>query len=185
MASTTTRPDPKPAGIAFGQDGTYPIKVKVTNDDGFSHSASTNVTVANVLPAVTTLTTDSPSENSVVTANVVVTDPGWLDTPTATIDWGDGSSSLSGVVEKVRPDATLTASPTHTYGDNGTFTLTVCPSDDDGAGSCSTASISITNANPTAAIDKSSATTSQRRGDVPRARRSGGALQRPLDRSGQ
>ena len=30
----------KPPNIAFGQDGTYPIKVKVTNDDGFSNSAS-------------------------------------------------------------------------------------------------------------------------------------------------
>jgi hypothetical protein len=155
----------KPADVAFGQDGTYPVKVKVTNADGFSSTASINVTVTNVLPTVTTLTTDSPSgsaktENSLVTASVVVTDPGWLDDPTATINWGDGAgaSSLSGTVEKVRPDATLTASPTHTYGDNGTFTLTICPSDE-AAGLCSTTSISITNVNPTAAINKASATT--------------------------
>jgi Fungalysin metallopeptidase (M36)/PKD domain/Fungalysin/Thermolysin Propeptide Motif len=148
-----------PAGVAFGQDGTYPVKVKVTNANGFSSVASIDVTVTNVLPTVTTLTTDSPKiENSLVTANVVVTDPGWLDTPTATIDWGDGASSLSGTVENVRPDATLTASSTHTYGDNGTFTLTICPSDE-AAGPCRATSISITNAIPTAAIDKSSATT--------------------------
>jgi hypothetical protein len=149
----------KPANVAYGQDGTYPIKVKVTNADGFSATASTNVTVTNVVPTVTTLTTDSPkAENTAVTASVVVTDPGWLDVPTATIDWGDGAGAvaLSGTVENVRPDATLTASPSHTYGDNGTFTLKVCPSDE-AAGPCSTTSISITNVDPTAAIDKSGA----------------------------
>lgn len=151
----------KPANVAFGQDGPYAVKVQVTNADGFSDTASTIVTVTNALPTVTTLTTDSPQvENRAVAASVVVTDPGWLDTPTATISWGDGAaaSPLSGTVENVRPDATLTASPTHTYGDNGTFTLTICPADE-AAGLCSTTSISITNENPTAAIDKSSATT--------------------------
>jgi hypothetical protein len=150
----------QPSGVAFGQDGTYPVKVKVTNANGFSNTASVNVTVTNVVPTVTTLTANDPDENGLVTASVVVTDPGWLDTPSATIDWGDGggASSLSGTVENNRPDATLTASPTHTYGDNGTFTLTVCPSDE-APGPCRSITISVGNVNPTAAIDKTSATT--------------------------
>jgi hypothetical protein len=149
----------QPANVAFGQDGTYPVKVKVTNANGFSSTASVDVTVTNVVPTVTTLTANDPDENGLVTASVVVTDPGWLDTPTATIDWGDGggASSLSGTVENNRPDATLTASPTHTYGDNGTFTLKVCPSDE-APGPCSSITITVSNVNPTAAIDKSSAT---------------------------
>src|SRR5262249_17302055 len=148
-----------------GQDGTYPVKVKVTNADGFSDTASINVTVTNVVPTVTTLTTDSPaaspkSENSLVTASVVVTDPGWLDTPTATIDWGDGAGPASPPARAKTngPDATPPASPTHTYGDNGTFTVEVCPSDE-AAGPCKSTSVKITNVDPTAAIDKTSATT--------------------------
>jgi len=99
---------------AVGQDGTYTIGLKVTNADGFSSTASTTVTVNNVTPTVTTLTTNSPqAENSAVNTTIVVTDPGWLDTPTATIDWGDGSgaSPLSGVLANGgSSSATLTAS---------------------------------------------------------------------------
>ena len=150
-----------PSFNLVGQDGVYPIKVKVTNADGFSNTASTTVTIANVLPTVTTLTTNSPkAENSAVTANVVVTDPGWLDTPTATIDWGDGTGTTALVGTLVNgspPSATLSATPSHTYGDNGTFTLTICPSDE-APGPCKTTSIVVTNVNPTAAIDKSGAT---------------------------
>jgi hypothetical protein len=149
-----------PSFSAVGQDGTYPIKVKVTNGDGFSSTASTTVTVNNVTPTVTTLSTNTPQpENSPVTATIVVTDPGWLDSPTATIDWGDGkgASPLSGVLANgVPPSATLTASPSHTYGDNGTFTLTICPSDE-APGACSNTTIVVTNVNPTATIDKTGA----------------------------
>jgi hypothetical protein len=145
---------------SVGQDGVYPVKVKVTNADGFSNTSSTTVTVNNVVPTVTTLSTNSPQhENSAVSATVVVTDPGWLDAPTATIDWGDGTGTTALVgtlVNGFPPDATLSASPAHTYGDNGTFTLTVCPSDE-AAGTCSSTTITVTNVNPTAAIDKSGA----------------------------
>ncbi len=151
-----------PSFTSVGQDGVYPIKVKVTNADGFSSTAATTVTVNNVVPTVTTLTNDGPkAENSAVTATVVVTDPGWLDAPTATIDWGDGSgpAALVGtLVNGLPPSATLSASPSHTYGDNGTFTLTICPFDE-AAGPCSTSLITVNNVNPTAVIDKSGATT--------------------------
>jgi Zn-dependent metalloprotease len=146
---------------SVGQDGTYTVGLKVTNADGFSSTASTSVTVNNVVPTVTTLTTSSPQpEDSAVSASIVVTDPGWLDTPTATINWGDGSgtTALAGVLAAGSPPAaTLTSSPTHTYGDNGSFTLTICPSDE-APGPCSTATIVVTNVRPTAAIDKSGAT---------------------------
>ena len=62
-----------------------------------------------------------------------IRDPGWLDALTATIDWGDGSAvqTLTGTLENDRPDATLTFSTSHTYGDNGTFAVKVCGADDD------------------------------------------------------
>ena len=120
-------------------------------------------------PTVTTLTTDSPkTENSVVTATVVVTDPGWLDTLTATIDWGDGAARARS------PARSRTSGPTrrsprhrpHTYGDNGTFTVTVCASDDDGAGSCR------------ADLDLGSRTSTRRRRSTRRPRRRSTAWRR-------
>ena len=62
------------------------------------------------------------SENTTVTVSGTVTDPGWLDTLSGTISWGDGSPAraLSGTSENERPDATFTFSASHIYGDNGT-----------------------------------------------------------------
>lgn len=151
----------QPVFDRVGQDGVYPVAVKVTNSDGIYATASTTVTVRNVPPAVTTLTSDGPKpENTPVTVSGVVSDPGWLDPLTATIDWGDGAGvqPLAGTLENVRPDATLTFSAPHTYGDNGTFTVTVCAADDDTSGNCRSIPVSVTNVDPTAGIDRSGAT---------------------------
>ena len=85
-----------------------------------------------------------------------IRDPGWLDSLSATIDWGDGSAvqTLTGTTEKLRPDATLTFSASHTYGDNGTYSVKVCAADDDTT-PCKTITVTVTNVNPTAVIDTS------------------------------
>lgn len=136
-----------------GQDGVYPIAVRVTNENGFFDTDSGSVTVTNVAPSVT-IASDAPKpENSAVTVDGVISDPGWLEALTATIDWGDGVQALVGVVENNRPDATLTYSASHTYGDNGTFTVTVCGIDDD-TSTCESIPVEVTNVNPTAVIDE-------------------------------
>jgi PKD domain len=138
-----------------GQDGVYTVRLKVTAD-GVSSVATTTVTVSNVAPVVT-LSSDAPvNENSAVTVSGVVSDPGWLDPLTATVDWEDATpvQPIAGVVENVRPDATLTFSVSHTYGDNGTFNAKICGQDDDTM-TCQTIALSVTNVNPTATIDQS------------------------------
>jgi PKD domain len=138
-----------------GQDGVYTVRLKVTAD-GVSSVATTTVTVSNVAPVVT-LSSDAPkNENSAVTVSGLVSDPGWLDPLTATVDWGDATpvQPITGVIENVRPDATLTFSVSHTYGDNGTFSAKVCGKDDDTT-TCQTVALSVTNVNPTATIDQS------------------------------
>jgi hypothetical protein len=140
-----------------GQDGVYTVRLRVTAG-GASSIATTTVTVNNVAPTVN-FTTDSPKpENSTVAINGSASDPGWLDTLTGTVDWGDGTAveALGGVLENARPDATLTFSKLHVYGDNGTFAVKVCVSDDD-TQTCSTKNVSVTNVDPTATIDKSTA----------------------------
>lgn len=137
-----------------GQDGVFTVSLRVTDPDGAFDVDSTTVTVANVAPTVS-LGSDSPkSEGGTITVTGTVSDPGWLELLTATIDWDDGAGpqALPGVLENVRPNATLTFSVEKVYGDNGTFTVQVCGYDDD-TSSCNSTVVTITNVNPTAEID--------------------------------
>ena len=58
------------------------------------------------------------------------------------------------MLENVRPNATLTYDVTHVWGDNGTFTVTICAADDDTTGNCNQTNVEVTNVNPTATIDE-------------------------------
>jgi len=149
-----------PDFTAVGQDGTFTVGLKVTNEYGFSDTDSTTVTVNNVAPTTTLDAIGSAAENTSITASGSVTDPGWLDALSATVDWGDGAgpTALAGTLENSRPDATLTYSVTHTYGDNGTFTVKVCAADDDTTNNCASRVVSITNVTPTAVLDQTGTT---------------------------
>ncbi len=147
-----------PTFTLVGQDGVFPVRVKVTDPDGAFRVAQANVTVLNVAPTVALGSNAPKPENSAVTVSGTVSDPGWLETLTATIDWGDGTpiQAISGTLENERPDATLTFSVSHAYGDDsggGTFTATVCGFDDD-TSTCQNIGLSITNVIPTAVIDE-------------------------------
>ena len=148
-----------PTFTNVGDNGVFTVGVRVTDSFGSSSTDTATVTVLNVKPAVTALSNDGPkNENTVVSISGVVSDPGWLDTLTGTINWGDGTAvqALAGVTENARPDATLTFTNVgHTYGDNGVFTITVCATDDDGASTapCGTTQVTVLNVNPTAVID--------------------------------
>ena len=143
-----------------GQDGVFTVRVKATDPDGGYATASTTVTVNNVAPRFDSLTSDSPKdENTAITVDGVIKDAGWLDTLTATVDWGDGTpvENVTGTLENVRPDASLTFEIAHTYGDDGTFTAHFCGFDDD-TSTCQDIALTTTNVDPTAAIDESGAT---------------------------
>lgn len=150
-----------PTFTNVGRDGVFDIAVKVTDTDGAYDTASTTVTVNNVAPSVTGVASDSPAdENTVLTVTATISDPGWLDPLTATIDWGDGAGpqAVSGTLENVRPDATLQISAEHIYGDDGTFSVTVCGQDDDVETCAAPFNVQIDNVAPTTAIDEGSAT---------------------------
>jgi hypothetical protein len=139
-----------------GDNASFTVKVKVTGNDGLGFSAisaPTTVTVTNVNPTVNAITTNgSQPEGTAVTASGTITDPGWLDSLTATINWGDGSGTvaLPGTTENVQPDATFTyTNATHAYGDNGTYTIHICGTDDDGGSNCRDQNVVITNVRPT------------------------------------
>jgi hypothetical protein len=149
-----------PTFSTVGQDGVFPVSVKATDPDGGYDTDSTTVTVTNVAPRFDSLTSNSPKpENTAIRVDGVIKDAGWLDPLTATVDWGDGTpvENVTGTIEHIRPDASLTFNISHTYGDDGTFTAHFCAFDDD-TSTCQDIALTTTNVDPTAAIDESGAT---------------------------
>jgi hypothetical protein len=142
-----------------GQDGVFTIGLRVTDPYGASDTDQTTVTVDNVAPSVSFSTTSPDDEGATTTIAGTGTDPGWLENLTATVDWGTGGGPqpLPGTLENVRPDATLSFSADHVYGDNGIFTVTVCVADDD-TSTCTSSLVQVDNVDPTAEIDESGAT---------------------------
>ncbi|HEX3128889.1 MAG TPA: CARDB domain-containing protein, partial [Thermoanaerobaculia bacterium] len=67
-------------------------------------------------------------------ARVGFTDAGVLDTHTATIDWGDGTPPSLGTIAEIAGFDVITG--THSFPDDGSFTVRVCATDDDGGTGC-------------------------------------------------
>jgi predicted GH43/DUF377 family glycosyl hydrolase len=144
----------------YGDNGVFALTLNVTDDDGGITTFRTNVSVLNVLPQIQL---DGPStvyENSPITLNVAAQDPG-SDDLTIIWDWGDGFSSEIvttyyndgiGSDPFLSPDINpmnVSESQTHTYGDNGIFTVTVTVIDDDGGMSILLYNVTVINVDPT------------------------------------
>src|SRR5207249_1381940 len=121
----------------YGEEGTYTIQIidlkheGVLGAGGASQDAS-NITV-NEAP-ITSLTAGTSAqtinEGSTITAIsgiATFTDPAGAETTgdyTATINWGDGSTSL-GTVNFVSGNDFSVDAPSHLYGEEGTYSVTV------------------------------------------------------------
>lgn len=150
---------PNPTFDRVGRDRVFTVRLRVTDDTtGLTDADLTTVTVNNVAPSVSFLPQDPEDEGAPLVVTGTISDPGWLDPLSATIEWGDGSPAgdVGGVLENDRPDATLTFTVDHCYGDNGTYSVEVCGSDDDTT-VCHTQSVVINNVPPSVAIDAAQA----------------------------
>lgn len=146
--------DSTPDFTAVGNDKQVTVKVCVADPQGMTAEDTAVVTVTNVTPTIEVNDPASVSENTATTVAGTIRDPGWEDVLSATIDWADGSpvQDITGTGENVRPDATFSFSTTHTYGDNGSWSVKVCAKDDD-TNPCKTLTATVTNTRPTAVID--------------------------------
>jgi hypothetical protein len=132
------------SGAAFtfitADEGTYVVTLTVADDGGLSGTTSTTVIGTDVNP-IAKINSIAPSDATLITPLIVVpgeslsfagsfTDPGTLDTHTATWNFGDGGSSTG-----------LTA--THAYGAAGAYTVTLTVRDDDGAAGSATAKVTV------------------------------------------
>ena len=118
----------------YEDNGVYSLTVHVTDGEGGTGTATSTVTIDNVSPAIGTvvLPADPQALNAAVTAEVTFTDPGILDTHTATWDWGDGTISTGTVAES---GGSGSATGTHAYDVPGFYAVSVTVIDKDGAGS--------------------------------------------------
>jgi len=113
----------------YGDNGVYTVTLSVEDDDGDTGVASYEIHVMNVAPTVIAGESVIGMRGEPITISGTFTDPGWLDTHIAQIDWGDGTSS-PGTVDEDNGDGSVTG--THTYEDGIEFTVTITVTDDDG-----------------------------------------------------
>lgn len=124
----------------YADNGDYAVLVTVS--DGFAaNAAGTTVTILNVAPTVNAGADASVNEGSGFSRVSSFADPG-ADTWTGTVDYGEGA----GV--QALPLAGMGFTLSHTYIDNGGYTLSVTITDDDGGAGSDNATITVNNVAP-------------------------------------
>ncbi len=136
-------------------NGQYVVTLTVEDDDTGSVTTSASMLVLNVAPLLggLALSATSIDENGEVTVSGTVSDPGILDTHTATIDWGNGTTETIAVADNGSFSATmqyLDDNPTATPSDTVTINVTVV--DKDGGTVSDSLDLVINNVAPTAGI---------------------------------
>ena len=112
-------------------DGIFTVVAAVTDKDGGTGSNTVSHTVTNVLPTVAAGDDATIDEGSTFGQTGSFTDPG-ADAPwTGTVDYGDGSPVQTLTVNST----TKTYALSHTYADDGLYTVTVIITDDTGSSS--------------------------------------------------
>jgi MYXO-CTERM domain-containing protein len=135
------------ASKTWTDDGSYTVTVTVTDDDGGSDSETTTVTVTNVAPTISALTPSATStyEGTTLSFTCAATDPG-ADTLTYAWTFGDGDSASG-------------ASTTHSYADDGSYTVRCTATDDDGGSDTESVTITVANVAPVASASASASGT--------------------------
>jgi hypothetical protein len=134
----------------YGEEGNYTFSVKVSDNVGNTTSSAASITVADAPLTIKTFTLPSPKEHVSFTSTVVTfTDansrPDSKDY-TATINWGDGTSSSETLANggiKVGTGNVFSVVGTHTYSTFGNFTFSVQVVDKGGASTSTSAVINV------------------------------------------
>jgi PKD repeat protein len=144
----------------YGDDGVYSVSLTVEDDDGGFITYSTDITVRNVDPSIDLVTAPGGDEAEILTYVSTATDRG-SDDLTFSWNWGDGTSDIVTIYynDGSNPDPypspwgnypfSVSDSVSHSYGDNGIFTLTLTVEDDDGGMVSYSTDIAIDNVAPT------------------------------------
>ena len=139
------------AAHTYADDGGYTVTVTVEEENGAGASGSDTfqVAVANVVPNVTPPADQAASEGTAATFDLgSFTDPGDDDPWEVTVDWGDGSTDT--VFTEASPGPI--ADKSHTYADNGPYTVTITVKEDNGSGVGGSATFAVAVANVAPAV---------------------------------
>ncbi len=131
---------------AYLEDGSYSLSVAIRDKGGASTTATGTATVTDAVPSLTAIAI-APVEGIAFTGTVATfTDPVPIPSSfTATINWGDGTSSAgtityNGVTQK------FSIAGTHAYAEEGTDTVTVTLNDVGGKTATATATATVADA---------------------------------------
>ena len=159
--SGSSDPEGEPLTFAWDPSDTYDAVEGPATDDvaltvydrveQLPDTDTASIEVLNVAPTVTASDVTPIDEGEDAVLSATFTDPGTLDTHTVTVDWGDGDGP------EVVSAGDLASGISHTYGDNGSFDVTVTVTDDDGGVGDDTVMVSVGNLEPTTTIDDSAA----------------------------
>jgi hypothetical protein len=135
---------------SYPDNGTYPIKVRVTDTRSGAATSSTTITVNNAAPAVTAPASQAASEGTATSFNLgSFNDAGLNDNPwVVTVAWGDGSLATTFTASAQG----ALGSRTHAYADSGSYPVTVSVKDKDGAVGSNTFAVAVANVAPTVSI---------------------------------
>jgi len=144
-----THHDMDPIVHAYGDNGDLTASLVVTDNNNGQGFAEVSVLVHNVSPDVTAGSDLTINQGDTVSLTASFADPGWLDTHTGMIDWGDAEVDTAAVVEENDPpNATGTVTGEHYYEDCDVFEVSVTITDDDGGIGIDLLEITVIDATP-------------------------------------
>jgi len=115
----------------YGDNSEYTVTLTVTDKDGGIGDDNITITVYNVPPTITylDLPLDPVDISNPVELTATFTDPGWLDTHIASIDWDDGNITNGDITDS---DGSYTVTGSWIYGQAGVYSVSITVTDDDG-----------------------------------------------------
>ena len=139
---------------------TFFVHVTLRDDDGGSDNSKAEITVDNVRPVLVVANNQTVNEGQLLDLSIIGAPPlglfiddGTLDSHTATVDWGDGTPIEQPTIFSASGSGALAG--THTYNDDGIYTVTVTVTDDDGGSDMQSFMVTVKNVAPTATLGNS------------------------------